>query len=133
MFTIAVYYFSAGLLNLTQVEILVVSRSSWLGGSSIALGRAPASPLEDTRRRAVPPPPSSCSSTCTSSSCSRSWHTRSSEPGETVRRRVIVGHLLGCFAAAFVLPLVAVASYFAAHGQLGRIWWAYVELSSGRN
>lgn len=31
------------------------------------------------------------------------------------------------FSVGLIVPLLIVAAYFAAHGQLGRIWWAYFE------
>ncbi len=41
----------------------------------------------------------------------------------------VVVRSVGAFAIALLVPLAAVAIYFAAHGQLGRIWWAYVDVA----
>jgi hypothetical protein len=51
----------------------------------------------------------------------RSW--RDGTPISAVRRSVVA------FLAGLVCPLLVVAAYFAMHGQLGRIWWAYVGLA----
>lgn len=131
VFTIAVYYFSAGLLDLTQVEILVafpILLAWWL------IDRARPGTRVAARRYAA--------AGLTAAAVVLLKHlyvlivlafmayavVRARRDGTPTRD---VGRLLGWFAAALVLPLVAVASYFAAHGQLGRIWWAYVEISSG--
>jgi len=36
---------------------------------------------------------------------------------------------LGAFLIALLVPLAVVLAYFAAYGQLGRIWWAYFEVA----
>ncbi len=48
------------------------------------------------------------------------------------RRGVAIGEMrrsVAVFLITLVVPLVLVGAYFAVHGQLGRIWWAYFELS----
>ena len=37
---------------------------------------------------------------------------------------------VGAFLVGFLVPLLAVAAYFAAYGQIERIWWAYVEYTA---
>jgi hypothetical protein len=39
---------------------------------------------------------------------------------------------LAAFFIALLVPLVIVVAYFAAYGQLGRIWWAYFELGAAQ-
>jgi hypothetical protein len=48
------------------------------------------------------------------------------------RRGATIGDLQRCvlaFLVALAVPLLAVLVYFAAQGQLGRIWWAYFEVA----
>jgi hypothetical protein len=50
----------------------------------------------------------------------------------TRRRGVPIADIRRCVAAflvALLIPLLVVVAYFAAYGQLGRIWWAYFELA----
>ncbi len=49
----------------------------------------------------------------------RSWR-RNASPAD-------IGRGLGAFAIALVVPLAVVLTYFAAHGQLERIWWVYFD------
>jgi hypothetical protein len=130
VFTIVVYYFSAGLLDLTQVEILVafpILLAWWLidrarPGTRVAARRYAAAGLAAAAVVLLKHLYVLIVLAFLAYAVVRAR--RDGTPTRDVVR------LLGWFAAALVLPLVAVASYFAAYGQLGRIWWAYVQLSS---
>jgi hypothetical protein len=129
VFTVVVYYLYAGLLELTQIEILVafpVLLAWWLIDQA-----------EPGTRRGV---------------------RRYAAAGLAVAAVVLLKHLyvlivvaflvlavlrsrrdgiptsdirraLGAFLVALLAPLLIVVAYFAAHGQLGRIWWAYFEMA----
>jgi len=130
VFTIVVYYFSAGLLDLTQVEILVafpILLAWWL------IDRARPGTRVVARRYAAAGLAAAAVVLLKHLYvlivlAFLAYAVVRGRRDDTPTRDV--GRLLGWFAAALILPLVAVASYFAAYGQLGRIWWAYVELSS---
>ena len=49
-----------------------------------------------------------------------------------LQRRVAiadVGRCVGVFVITLIVPLLVVIAYYAAHGQLGRIWWMYFEFA----
>ena len=129
VFTVVVYYLSAGLLDLTQIEILVafpILVAWWLIAQA-----------EPETRKGI-------------------W--RYAAAGVAAATVVLLKHLyvliilaflvnavlrsrrrevplrdirraLGAFLIALLVPLLIVVAYFAAYGQLGRIWWAYFELA----
>ena len=129
VFTVVVYYFYAGLLDLGQVEILVafpILVAWWL------IDRADPTTPQGRRRLAA--------------------------AGLAAAAVVLLKHLyllivlaflayaalrprrwpvfyvwltrgVGAFLIGLVVPLLAVTAYFYTHGQLERIWWAYAEMA----
>jgi hypothetical protein len=129
LLTVVVYYLHAGLLDLTQIEILVafpILVAWWL------VDRARPGTRAGVRRFAA------AGLVAAAVVLLKYVYVlvvvgfvvyalvRARRDGVTGRdlRRCIVA-----FAIALAVPLVVTAAYFAAFGQLGRIWWAYFELS----
>jgi hypothetical protein len=129
VFTIVVYYLYAGLLDLTQIEILVafpllvawwlLDRTElgtpWELRSWAAAGLAAAAVvlLKHVYVLIV---------------LAFLAHAvfRARQRGATIRD---LGRSLGAFGVALFVPLLIVVAYFAALGQLGRMWWASFELA----
>ncbi len=129
IFTMVVYYFSAGLLDLTQVEIIVAFPTIlawWLldrarAGTRTGVGRYAAAGLAAATVVLLKHLYVLIVLAFLVYAVVRDR--RTGAPGGDVVRR------LGAFTTALVVPLLAVAVYFAVYGQLGRIWWAYFELA----
>jgi hypothetical protein len=127
VFTVVVYYLYAGLLDLTQIEILVafpLLLAWWL------IDQAEPGTRKGIRRYAA----------AGLAAAAVVLHLyvlivvaflvftvlrsrREGIPSRDIRRA------LGAFLVALLAPLLIVVAYFAAHGQLGRIWWAYFEMA----
>jgi hypothetical protein len=129
VFTVVVYYCYAGLLDLTQVEILVafpVLAAWWL--------------IDGARLRDRRGVLRYAGAGLAAAAVVLFKHLyvlivfgflvyavlRARRHGVSIREQ---RPLLIAFAVALVVPLLAVVAYFAAYGQLGRIWWAYFELA----
>jgi hypothetical protein len=129
VFSVAVYYLYAGLLDLTQIEILVgfpLLLAWWLldradprtsGGrnhyAAAGLVAAAIVLLKHLYLLIV--------FAFVAHAAVRSW-----------RRGATIADLqraLRPFVIALVAPLFVVFMYFAALGQLGRVWWAYLEVA----
>ena len=128
VFTVVVYYLYAGLLDLTQVESVVafpLLLAWWF------LDRADARTRSDLRMYAA--------AGLSAATVMLFKHVyvlvvlaflthvviRARREGVDTRdlRRSI-----GAFFVALVVPILGVIAYFAAYGQLGRLWWATFEL-----
>jgi hypothetical protein len=129
VFTIVVYYLYAGLLDLTQVEILVAFPllvAWWL------IDQANPSTRAGLRRYAA--------AGLAAATVVLLKHlylliilaflgyaglrsVRRGFPIADIKRSIAV------FLVSLVVPLLIVGAYFVAHGQLGRIWWAYFEMA----
>jgi hypothetical protein len=127
VFTVVVYYFHAGLFDLTQIEILVafpILIAWWL------IDQADPGTRAGLRRYAV-------AGLATAvvvllkylyiliilAFLGYAMH-------RALQRRVQIRDIrrcVGVFVITLVVPLLVVVAYFAAHGQLGRIWWIYFE------
>ena len=129
LFTVVIYYLSAGTLDLTQIEILVafpILLAWWL------LDGADAGTGHGSRRYAA--------AGLAAASVLLMKHLyvlivlaflvrtliRSRRRGIPNRD---LSRSLGAFSIALLAPLLVVVTYFAIHGQLGRIWWAYFEMA----
>jgi hypothetical protein len=129
VFTVVVYYLDAGLLALTQIEILVafpILVAWWL------IDQAEPGTHSGIRRYAA--------AGLAAAAVVLLKHlyvlvvlaflvyaaVRSRRRGVPIRD---IRRALGAFLIALLVPLLIVVAYFAAYGQLGRIWWAYFELS----
>ena len=129
VFTVVVYYLYAGLLDLTQVEILVAFPLlvAWFlidqgdPGSRTGLTRYAAAGLAAAAVVLLKHLYLLIILAFLGYACLR-----------TVRRGLPIAHVkrsLAVFLLALVVPLLIVGAYFAAYGQLGRIWWAYFEMA----
>jgi hypothetical protein len=130
VFTIVVYYFHAGLLDLTQIEILVafpILAAWWL------IDTARPDTKQGIRRYAA--------AGLVAAAIVLLKHlyvaivlvylaaaiVRARRDGTSSRE---IGRCVGAFSIGVATPLLLVVAYFAVYGQLGRIWWAYFELSA---
>jgi hypothetical protein len=129
VFTVVVYYLSAGALELTQVEILVafpILVAWWLidrtdPGTREGLGRYAAAGLAAAAVILLKHLYLVIVLAFLVYALLRSR--RAGTPIADIRRSVIA------FSIALAVPLLIVVAYFAVHGQLGRIWWAYFEMA----
>ena len=129
IFTVAVYYAGAGLLDIGQVEILVafpILVAWWL------IDLADPRTSRGLRRYA--------SAGLAAAAVVLLKHLyllivlafvayaarRSLREGTSVRE---LCRALAAFLISLGMPLVLTIAYFAFHGQLGRIWWAYFEMA----
>jgi hypothetical protein len=129
VFTVVAYYFHAGLLDLTQIEILVafpILVAWWL------IDQAEPRTRDGIRRYAA--------AGLAAAAVVLLKHLyllivlvflfytvmRSRRQGNPIRD---IGRSLGAFLTGLIIPLLVVIAYFAAYGQLGRIWWAYFEMA----
>ncbi len=129
VFTIAVYYFGAGLLDIGQVEILVafpILLAWWL------IDQADPRTSRGLRRYAA--------AGLTAAAVVLLKHLYLlivlaflGYAARRFRREGVsipdLGRALGVFLMSLTGPLILVALYFAYYGQLERIWWAYFEMS----
>lgn len=129
VFTIVVYYLYAGLLDMTQIEILVAfpilvtwwlidqaepgTRNGVKRYAAAGVGAAAVVLLKHLYVLIV------VAFLVYSVLRSRRGNVRIQD----IRRA------LEAFIIALLAPLLVVVAYFAAYGQLGRIWWAYFELA----
>jgi Dolichyl-phosphate-mannose-protein mannosyltransferase len=128
VFAVVVYYLYAGLLDLTQIEILVAfplllawwlidqaepaTRRGFRRYAAAGLAAAAVVLLKHVYVLIV--------LTFLAYSLIRAQRRGATTPD--IRRAV------GAFGVGLIVPLLTVAIYFAAYGQLGRIWWATFEL-----
>jgi hypothetical protein len=132
VFTVVVYYLGARLTGLTQLEILVafpILVAWWLinqadPGTHAGLRRYAAAGLAAAAVVLLKHLYIVIVVALVGFAAVRSR--RSGIPAADIRRALAV------FWTALVLPLLPVLAYFAAHGQLERIWWAYAELGPRR-
>jgi hypothetical protein len=129
IFTVAAYYCFAGLLDLGQVEILVgfpLLVSWWLihqadPGTRQGLRRYAAAGLVASAVVLLKHLYLLVILAFLADAGLRAW--RRGGAVTDLRRP------LAAFSAALAVPSLIVLAYFAAHGQLGRIWWAYFEMA----
>jgi len=127
--TVVVYYLYTGLLDLTQIEILVAFPllvAWWLidqahPGTRRGLRRYAAAGLAAAAVVLLKHLYILIILAFLGYAVRRSW--RRAIPIADIRRA------LGAFLIALLVPLLVVVAYFAAYGQLGRIWWVYFELA----
>jgi hypothetical protein len=129
VFTVGAYYFGAGLLDIGQVEILVafpILLAWWL------IDRADPTTTRGVRRYVA--------AGLAAAVVVMLKHLylliviaflayaalRSRRGGTSTRD---LGRALTAFVISLAAPLILVLLYFAYHGQLGRIWWAYFEMA----
>lgn len=129
IFTVAVYYFGAGLLDIGQIEILVafpILLAWWL------IDQADPTTARGLRRYAA--------AGLAAAAVVLLKHLylliilaflgyavwRSRRDGVSIRD---LGRSLGVFLISLTAPLICVFLYFAYHGQLERVWWAYFEMA----
>jgi Dolichyl-phosphate-mannose-protein mannosyltransferase len=126
--TVAVYYMYASILDLTQIEILVafpILLAWWLVDRSRpdeagAVRRFAAAGCAAAFIVLLKYPYVLIAFAMIGSALFRRWRRA---PWADVRRSMIG------FAVGLMVPIALTTSYFAVHGQLGRIWWAYFELA----
>jgi hypothetical protein len=129
VFTVVAYYLYAGVLDLTQIEILVAFPlfvAWWLidqadPGTGVGLRRYAAAGLAAAAVVLLKHLYLLIILAFLAYGVQRSW-----------RRGIPIGNIgrcLGAFLLTLVSPLLIVVAYFAAHGQLGRIWWVYFEMT----
>jgi hypothetical protein len=129
VFTVVVYYLYAGLLDPTQIEILVAFPllvAWWLidqavPGTSRGLKRYAGAGLATAAVVLLKYLYLLIILSFLVYAVLRSR--RSGIPIADIRRSV------GAFLVTLLIPLLGVVAYFAAYGQLGRIWWAYFEFA----
>jgi hypothetical protein len=129
VFTVVTYYLYAGLLDLTQIEILVAFPllvAWWL------IDRAEPRARQGVRRYAA----AGLAAAVVVLLKYLYLLIILAFLGYAVlraRRRGIpfsdIVRGLGAFLVALVVPMLIVIGYFAVQGQLGRIWWAYFEMA----
>ena len=129
VFTVVTYYFGAGLLDQAQIEILVafpLLLAWWLIDQAAPGTRA------GVRRYAA--------AGLVAATVVLLKHlyllivvaflgyaaVRSARRGIDLKA---ISRSLVAFTVALALPLILTGAYFAAYGQLGRIWWAYFEMA----
>jgi hypothetical protein len=129
VFTIVVYYLYAGLLDLTQIEILVafpILVAWWL------IDQAQPGTHRGYRRYAAAGLAAGAvvllKYLYLLIILALLWYAglrsvRRGFPIADIQRSIAV------FLLTLVVPLLIVVAYFAAQGQLGRIWWAYFEMA----
>jgi hypothetical protein len=130
VFTVVVYYLHAGPLDLTQIEILVafpLLAAWWLidraePGTRKGLRRYAGAGLAAAAVVLMKYPYVLIVLAFLAYTVLRSRR-------RGIRIRNLRGSL-AVFVIALLAPLLIVAAYFAAYGQLGRIWWAYFELGA---
>jgi hypothetical protein len=129
LFTVAVYYAGAGLLDIGQVEILVafpLLLAWWL------IDQADPRTASGIRRYAAAGLAAAAVVLLKhlyllivfAFLAYAGWRAR--RGGIAMRN---LGRALVTFAVSLAVPLALVAAYYIAHGQLGRIWWAYFEMA----
>ncbi len=129
VFTVVVYYLYAGLLDLTQIEILVafpILLAWWLidqaqPGTRRGLKRYAAAGLAAAAVILLKHLYILIILGFLAYTVVRSR--RRGIPTADIRRS------LWAFLVALLVPLLIVVAYFGVYGQLGRMWWAYFELA----
>jgi hypothetical protein len=129
VFTIVVYYLYAGLLDLTQVEILVAFPllvAWWL------IDQADPGTRAGLRRHATAGLAAAAVVLLKHLYLLIILAFLGYAGLRSVRRGFPIADIkrsLAVFLLTLVVPLLIVGAYFAAHGQLERIWWAYFEMA----
>jgi hypothetical protein len=129
IFTVVVYYLDAGLLDLTQIEIIVafpILVAWWL------IDQAEPGTPSGIRKYAAAGLAAAAVVLLKHLYVLVVLAFLVYAAVRSRRRRIPIRHIrraLGAFLIALLVPLLIVVAYFAAYGQLGRIWWAYFELS----
>jgi hypothetical protein len=127
IFTVVVYYCHAGVFDLTQIEILVafpILVAWWL------IDRADPGTRDGLRRYAVAGFVTAVVVLLKYLYLLIVLAFLGYAARRALQRRVPIADIRRCagaFVIALVVPLLLVVAYFAAHGQLGRIWWVYFE------
>jgi Dolichyl-phosphate-mannose-protein mannosyltransferase len=127
IFTVVVYYCHAGVFDLTQIEILVafpILVAWWL------IDRADPGTRDGLRRYAVAGLVTAVVVLLKYLYLLIVLAFLGYAARRALQRRVPtadVRRCVGAFAITLVAPLLVVVAYFAAHGQLERIWWVYFE------
>jgi hypothetical protein len=128
-FTIVVYYLYAGLLDLTQIEILVAFPllvAWWL------IDQADPGTRAGLRRYAAAGVAAGAVVLLKYLYLLIILAFLGYAGLRAVRRGFPIADIQRCLAAflvTLVVPLLIVVAYFVAQGQLGRIWWAYFEMA----
>jgi hypothetical protein len=129
LFTVVVYYLYAGLLDLTQVEVLVafpILLAWWL------IDRAEPGTRRGIRRYVAAGLAAAAVAflkhlyvliILAFAAYALLRSRRQGTPPGNIRRS------LAGFLVALLVPLLIAAAYFAVYGLLGRIWWAYFEMA----
>jgi hypothetical protein len=128
VFSVGVYYFYAGLLDLTQIEILIgfpLLAAWWL------VDQADPEARSGRNRYAAAGLVAAVIVLLKHLYLLIVLAFLATAALRSLRRGVTIAELLRCllrFVIALAVPLLVVFAYFAAEGQLPRIWWAYFEL-----
>jgi hypothetical protein len=128
VFTVGVYYLYAGLLDLTQIEVLVgfpILVAWWM------IDRADVRTREGRRRYAVAGLAAAAIVLLKHLYLLIVLAFLGYVVLRSLRRGATLADLqrgLWSFLVALAAPLIVAFVYFAAEGQLGRIWWAYFEV-----
>jgi hypothetical protein len=129
VFTVVVYYLHAGLFDLTQIEILVafpILVAWWL------IDRADPGTRMGLRRYAAAGLAAAVVVLLKHLYILIILAFLGYATRRALQRHVLIADVrrcLGAFVITLVVPLLVVVAYFAAHGQLGRIWWVYFEFT----
>jgi Dolichyl-phosphate-mannose-protein mannosyltransferase len=127
VFTVVAYYFHAGTFDLTQIEILVafpILVAWWL------IDRADPGTRAGLRRYAAAGLATAVVVLLKYLYILIILAFLGYAMRRALQRRVPIREIrrcVGAFVVALVVPLLFVVAYFAAHGQLERIWWVYFE------
>jgi len=129
IFTVVAYYCHAGVFDLTQIEILVafpILVAWWL------IDRADPGTRDGLRRYAVAGLVTAVVVLLKYLYLLIVLVFVGYAARRALQRRVPIADVrrcVGAFVITLIVPLLGVVAYYAAHGQLGRIWWIYFEFA----